>query len=159
MALKILIGVFVAILVGGIAFGFYRAVPPADTTMATTTTSISIGTTTVQVEVEDTDASRELGLSGRASLADGTGMLFIFDAPGKYGFWMKDMNFAIDMLFVDASGTIVTIAPNASPAGYQLNPPQVFYPASDVPYVLEVPAGFAAAHGITVGTKMSLPQI
>ena len=146
-------------LVGGIAFGFYRATPPTDTTMATTTTSITIGTTKVQAEVEDTDASRAQGLSGRQSLAEGTGMLFVFDAPGKYGFWMKDMNFAIDMLFVDASGTIVTIAPNASPAGYRLNPPEVFYPVAPVQYVLEVPAGFAAMNGVIVGQKMSLPQI
>ena len=120
--------------------------------MATSTsTTVTIGSTTIQVEVEDTDASREQGLSGRTSLADGSGMLFVFDTPGNYGFWMKDMNFSIDMLFIDALGTIVTIAPNASSAGYHLNPPQVFYPASSVQFVLEVPAGFAAKNGIEVG--------
>ena len=159
VALKIFIGALVAVLIGGIAFGFYRATPPTDTTMATSTIAITIGTSTVQSEVEDTDASREQGLSGRQSLAPGTGMLFVFDTPGKYGFWMKDMNFAIDMLFADASGTIVTIAPNASPAGYHLNPPEVFYPAKEVQYILEVPAGFAAAKGITVGPKMTVPQL
>jgi hypothetical protein len=142
--------------VGGIAWGFYRTIPPTQNlnlqSMATTTEStVIIGNTTVQVEVEDTDASRQQGLSGRASLADGTGMLFVFDAPGNYGFWMKDMNFSIDMLFIDASGTIVTIAPNASPEGYHQNPPEVFNPASPVKYVLEVPAGFAAKNGIKVG--------
>ena len=158
VALKIFIGAIVAVLVGGIAFGFYKSVPPTtQTSMATNTKALTIGSTTVQAEVEDTDASREQGLSGRTSLADGTGMLFVFDTPGKYGFWMKDMNFSIDMLFVDASGTIVTIAPNASPAGYHLDPPQVFYPASDVQYVLEVPAGFAAAHNVKVGQKMLAP--
>jgi uncharacterized membrane protein (UPF0127 family) len=158
VALKILVGVIVAILVGGIAFGFYRSIPPTapiqTQPMATSTIStITMGGTVVQVEVENTEASREQGLSGRTSLAEGSGMLFVFDAPGKYGFWMKDMNFAIDMLFIDASGTIVTIAANASPAGYHLNPPQVFYPASDVLYVLELPAGFAAAHGIVEGMQ------
>ncbi len=162
MALKILpeilVGLIVAILVGGIAFGFYRTIPPIDTsateTMATSTiTTVTIGQATVQVEVEDTDASREQGLSGRGSLPEGNGMLFVFDTPGNYGFWMKDMNFSLDMLFIDAAGTIVTIAPNASPAGYHLNPPQVFGPAAPVLYVLEVPAGFASAHGIAVGQK------
>ena len=122
--------------------------------MATSTIStVTIGGSVVRVEVENTEASREQGLSGRTSLAEGHGMLFVFDAPGKYGFWMKDMNFAIDMLFIDASGKIVTIAAEASPAGYHLNPPQVFYPASDALYVLEVPAGFAAVHGIVDGIQ------
>jgi uncharacterized membrane protein (UPF0127 family) len=161
VALKIFVALLVAVLVGGIAFGFYRTIPPADTaapapTMATSTISTAvIGNTAVQVEVEDTDASREQGLSGRTSLAEGSGMLFVFDSPGKYGFWMKDMNFAIDMLFMDASGKIVTIAADASPAGYHLNPPQVFYPASPVMYVLEVPAGFAAGHGIAEGQTVT----
>ena len=158
MALKVLVAVIIAVLVGGIAFGFYRSIPPAAPvqTQPMATSSISavlIGATTVQVEVEDTDASREQGLSGRTSLADGSGMLFIFDTPGNYGFWMKDMNFSIDMLFIDASGKIVTIAANALPGGYRLNPPQVFNPAAPVQYVLEVPAGFAAAHGIVKGMQ------
>jgi len=170
VALKILVGIIVAVLMGGIAFGFYRTLPPADTSTSTqmqtmanaSTTAVIICTNstsspqaTVQVEVETTEASREQGLSGRTSLADGHGMLFVFDSPGNYGFWMKDMNFAIDMLFIDASGKIVTIAANASPKGYHQNPPQVFYPATPVQYVLEVPAGFAAQNGITEGEQVT----
>jgi uncharacterized membrane protein (UPF0127 family) len=159
VALKILLGAVVAVLIGGIAFGFYRATSPAYTaqteTMATSTIStVTIGSTAIEVEVENTDAARQQGLSGRTSLAEGSGMLFVFDTPSTYGFWMKDMNFSIDMLFIDASGKIVTIAANASPAGYHLNPPEVFNPAVPVLYVLEVPAGFAAAHNITEGQKV-----
>lgn len=143
-----------AVLVGGIAFGFYRASTPGNATaksMAISATSVTIGATTVAVEVANTDAARSLGLSGRTSLAEGSGMLFIFDTPGNYGFWMKDMNFPIDILFIDASGGIVSIAADASPAGYHQDPPQVFYPAAPAKYVLEVPAGFAARHGIKAG--------
>jgi uncharacterized membrane protein (UPF0127 family) len=156
VVLKVFVGIIIAILVGGVAFGFYRAIPPTQNPntqiMATSTIStVTIGSSTVQVEVESTDASREQGLSGRTSLSEGSGMLFVFDTPSNYGFWMKDMNFAIDMLFIDASGKIVTIAADASPAGYHQNPPQVFNPASPVQYVLEVPAGFAAEHSIIEG--------
>ncbi len=160
MALKILVGILVAVLVGGIAYGFYRAIPPTATqtgAMATSTTmqTITIGSATIQAEVEDTDASREQGLSGRTSLADGAGMLFIFDAPGKYGFWMKDMNFNIDMVFITASGMVATIAADASPEGYRRDPSHVFYPAEDVQDVLELPAGYAAAHDIAVGSQVT----
>ena len=166
MALKVFVAVMVAVLMGGIIFGFYRSTQPvipepisqpmsATTPPTTTIRSITLGSTTVAVEVEDTEAAREQGLSGRASLAKGTGMLFVFDTPGKYGFWMKDMHFSIDMLFIDTSGTVVTIAPNALPAGYHESPPQVFYPTSDVKYVLEVPAGFAAESGVTVGQSVT----
>lgn len=145
---------------GGFALGFYYAIPHATIdspqTMATSTiTAVTIGTATVQVEVEDTDNSRSQGLSGRASLAEGSGMLFVFDSPGTYGFWMKEMNFAIDIIFIDASGVVVTIAKDASPSGYHQNPPQVFYPYLPVQYVLEVSAGFAAQHGVMVGQKVT----
>jgi uncharacterized membrane protein (UPF0127 family) len=78
-------------------------------------------------------------------------MLFVFDAPGDNGFWMKDMLFSLDMLFIDASGTVVTLYADVSPQSYLQNPPQVFHPKAPVTYVLEVPAGFAAAHGIVEG--------
>lgn len=118
--------------------------------------SVTIGTTTVQVEVADTDAARTQGLSGRSSLAEGRGMLFVFDTPGTYGFWMKDMNFPLDIIFANASGTIVTIYPNLSPDSYNKTPPDIFYPTSPAKYVLEVPAGFAAAHGVGVGQQIVL---
>ena len=116
--------------------------------------TVVIGTDTIAVEVESTEAAREQGLSGRASLAEGSGMLFVFEQPGKYGFWMKDMNFDLDMIFADSSGRIVTIARDATAASYHLNPPQVFYPSAPVLYVLEVPAGFADAHNIKEGTTL-----
>jgi uncharacterized membrane protein (UPF0127 family) len=111
---------------------------------------------TVQVEVESTEAAREQGLSGRMSLPEGSGMLFVFQTPGVYGFWMKDMNFALDMLFADANGKIVTIVRDATPESYLQNPPQVFYPKSPILYVLEVPAGFADAHNIQEGMIMKV---
>ena len=47
----------------------------------------------VKVEIVDTVESRALGLSGRAELKDGNGMLFVFDDVGKYNFWMKNTLF------------------------------------------------------------------
>lgn len=113
---------------------------------------ITVGGIKIQVEVASTEAERQAGLSGRAGLAAGQGMLFEFSQPGDYGFWMKDMNFPIDILWADQSGTVVTIWPNLSPATY----PQSFHPASPAQYVLELPANFAAQNGIAVGSKISI---
>ena len=124
--------------------------------MKTNITHVTVGTTTIAVGVANTPTARAQGLSGRASLPDSSGMLFVFDMPGNYGFWMKDMQFPLDIIFADASGRIVSVYQNLSPQTYLANPPQVFYPAAPALYVLEVPAGFAAAHGISVGMHFVL---
>jgi uncharacterized membrane protein (UPF0127 family) len=146
--------VVLAILVAAFLVYGYYPMAPAPTPQPLT--QVEIGTTTLQVEVESTEAAREQGLSGRTSLSEGKGMLFVFQTLGVYGFWMKDMNFALDMLFVDASGKIVTIVQDATPESYLQNPPQVFYPKSPILYVLEVPAGFAAAHNIQEGMTLQI---
>lgn len=118
------------------------------------TQNVTIGTTTVAVEVASTEPEREQGLSGRSGLAEGKGMLFIFPQPGVYGFWMKDMQFNLDIIFAAADGTVVTVDSNLTPQSYKQTPPAVYYPAAPVMYALEVPAGFAAAHGIAEGSKL-----
>lgn len=116
------------------------------------TTTITIGNTTVTAELATTPTQQEDGLSNRTALADGTGMLFVFPQPADLGFWMKDMRFPLDIIFIDADKTIITIAPNLSPDTY----PQAFHPSSLAKYVLEVPAGFAAAHAVAIGQKIVL---
>ena len=56
---------------------------------------------TLQVDLALTDEEKARGLSGRESLDEDEGMLFVFDVPGNYGFWMKDMNFAIDIIWLN----------------------------------------------------------
>jgi uncharacterized protein len=114
--------------------------------------TITVGGVSIQVEVASDDAEREAGLSGRAGLPPGQGMLFVFPEPASDGFWMKEMNFPLDIIYAKADGTIVTIWPDLSPSTY----PQAFYPVSPVQYVLEVPANFAAQNSIVVGSKIVL---
>ena len=117
--------------------------------------TLKAGNATVVADVSDTDILREQGLSGRTSLPDGTGMWFEFDTDGSYGFWMKDMDFSIDIVWVNASYTVVTVAANVSPDTYfKQSPPEVFYPTTPARYVLELPAGYAAAHDIADGTRI-----
>jgi uncharacterized protein len=111
------------------------------------TITLTIGTTTIAAEVADTPQARSAGLSGRTSLPEGRGMWFVFDTDGYWAFWMKDTLIPLDMLWVAADGTIVTIAHNVQPESY----PQAYEPTEPARYVLEVPAGFAASRGIAEG--------
>ena len=117
----------------------------------TPTQEISIDNTRVRVSIADTPEKREQGLSGISSLAADEGMLFVFEKDGRYSFWMKDMLLSIDMLWIGADGSVVSIEHSATPESY----PSVFTPATSARYVLELPSGFVAQHGIGVGSKVT----
>ena len=107
----------------------------------------------MQFEIADTQAKQEIGLSNRPTIPDNYGMLFVFAKPQKYGFWMKDMLTSIDIVWLDASGSVILINHDVSPSTY----PSVFYPPSPVKYVLETRAGYAREKGWSVGTIIPLP--
>jgi uncharacterized membrane protein (UPF0127 family) len=110
----------------------------------------------VEVEVAQSEAARARGLSGRAELAPGRGMLFLHERPGLHAYWMKDMRFAIDILWL-REGRVVDVAHRVQP-----EPPGTadrdlpsYAPRAPADAVLEVPAGFARAHGWDVGQQAS----
>lgn len=111
------------------------------------TKTLTIGQTNLTVEVADTEASRTQGLSSRRDLSDHAGMLFVFDKPGFYGFWMKDMKFALDLIWIDETWKIVDLTKNASPKSF----PGTYMSSEPVRYVLEVPAGFANKNNLKIG--------
>jgi uncharacterized protein len=110
-------------------------------------THVYIGDTILPVEVAATEEARNRGLSGRGSLTEGSGMLFVFEVDNYWGIWMKDMRFSIDIVWLAKDGTIVTVAPEVSPATF----PRSFLPQAPARYVLELPAGAAAHYGIAEG--------
>jgi hypothetical protein len=107
----------------------------------------------VNVGVAANEPTRERGLSGRAGLAADEGMYFIFDKPLAYAFWMKDMRFPIDIIWI-FDGKIVDLSTNlpVPVAGQQL---PTFAPRVPVDRVLEVPAGFAQTHGLRTGLPVT----
>lgn len=118
---------------------------------------VTIAGTTVAVEIAATPEQRAQGLSGRAQLEPGRGMLFFHEEPGAHGYWMKDMHFAIDILWL-RNGRIVDVAHRAQPAapGTPDAALRVYGPRVDADAVLEVPAGFARAHGWDVGARVAI---
>lgn len=109
--------------------------------------TLKIGGVTLNIEVADTNIKRELGLSGREGLQENEGLLFIFDKEGSYGFWMKDMSFAIDIAWLDKNKKIIYIKSDVSLATY----PEVFSPTAPALYVLEVNSRFFENHQIKIG--------
>lgn len=105
---------------------------------------------TIYVTVAKTPATREQGLSGYTSLGADKGMLFIFPTPDKPDFWMKDMNFSLDMIWITNDRKIIGVSSNISPNTY----PKTFSPPDKIQFVLEVNAGAAEKFGLAVGTTV-----
>lgn len=119
--------------------------------------TVTIAGTTVAVDVARTGEDRAQGLSGRSELAHGEGMLFVHEAPGRHGYWMRDMHFEIDILWLRA-GRIVDVAHRVKPepADTPSESLPVYRPRADADLVLEVPAGFARAHGWDPGVRVTV---
>jgi uncharacterized membrane protein (UPF0127 family) len=109
--------------------------------------------TAMNFEVVTTQAAQEKGLGGRADIPENYGMLFVFPADEKVGFWMKDMLVPIDIVWLADDGTILGIEDTVSPSTY----PEAFYPPRPVKYVLETKAGEMRRKGWSAGTKVPLP--
>jgi uncharacterized membrane protein (UPF0127 family) len=109
---------------------------------------------TVSVEVVDTTASREQGLSGRKGLGSNEGMLFAFDLPGRYGFWMKDMLFPIDMIWFNENGVVVNVVENVKPEDF----PATYINQAPASYVLEIGANKAREYGVFLGSKVVIKK-
>ncbi len=114
------------------------------------TIQISIGHDNLIAEVAETEAERQLGLGNRKQLAADAGMLFVFNHPERYGFWMKDTLIPLDMIWIDENKKIVDIKSDVLPSSY----PKVFYPQSTALYVLETSAFFATKHELKIGDKL-----
>lgn len=111
----------------------------------------------VVVELARTPEERTRGLSGHDPLGEREGMLFVFDEPGLYAFWMKEMRFALDLLWIEG-GKVVHLekrVPSPPPGLTDLSRLPLYTPAQPARYVLEVNAGFADRHGIGVDTPVS----
>lgn len=108
------------------------------------------GSKTLQVEIARTQTQKAKGLGGRACIKPNQAMLFVFDRPNTYAFWMKDMKFGIDIVWLDGSKNIVKIQPKVSPDTY----PKTFANQKPAQYVLELKAGQAEKLGLKIGSQL-----
>jgi uncharacterized protein len=116
---------------------------------------VEIGSITMNVELADTSEKKVLGLSNRENLLPDTGMLFLLTEAGRPTFWMKDMKFPIDIIWIGSDFTISDIHHNVRPDSY----PKVFSPSKDTQFVLEVNAGWAVKHKLAIGSPIKFINI
>lgn len=145
----------ILVVVFGLWYAYERQVDiPLSEFFISKTTIIHIGEVPLEVEVADTEEERTLGLSGRDSLGDIDGLLFIFDEPGFHGVWMRDMRFPIDVIWIGEDLRIVDITRGLAPESY----PRIFEPDQPAKYALETDLILIDTFGISVGNQVRLPE-
>jgi uncharacterized membrane protein (UPF0127 family) len=140
-------------------------VTPTESPQATVGTNdqllVRVGRGTFTVDVADDGAERATGLSGRDSLASDAGMWFAYPMAVQTSFWMRDMRFPIDIVWVDNSLKVVGVSHEApAPAeGATISDLPLYSVGVPIRYVLEINAGLARNLGIETGTLVSLDAV
>lgn len=112
----------------------------------------------IDVHIAQTPWHWHRGLGKRASMEGMDGMLFVFPFAERHGFVMRDMQFPIDIVWIN-QGVVVDIAPSVMPEpGVAEADLRVYRPRAEATMVLELPAGWTAAHGVIIGDTLSAAQ-
>ncbi len=110
---------------------------------------LKINNRVLKIEIANKEAERIKGLSGRDALAENSSLLFVFEKEAYYSIWMKEMNFPIDIAWLDKDKKIIYLESNVSPDTY----PKTFVSKEPALYVLEVNAGFFTQNDIKAGDR------
>ncbi len=167
-----LIGVF-AFMAYGVAYVIYESnKPPVETPSNTVakeevgisdtwqsiypdTQKMTLGNTVVDVSVADSWPERIQGLSNTPYLPEHVVKLFVFDSEGLHSFWMKEMNYSIDIIWLNKDGEVVHVVEAAAPESY----PAMFAPTKEALYVIETAEGFVKKNNLKLGDKVVLPEL
>lgn len=114
--------------------------------------TVTIGTEKIKAEVVQTPAEREKGLGGRPCIESNQAMLFIFDKPGRYAIWMKDMRFPIDIVWINYDHKVVGLEIDVLPSTY---PDRFVNKDNPALYVLELQANRAKELNVGLGTPIN----
>lgn len=129
------------IIVGIILFSYYIAnyhepIPNV--------TEVKIGENIIYSQIADTENERSMGLSFTKKLDENAGMLFIFENVGTKNFWMRDMNYNIDIIWIDENKSVIGFFENADKISYNAKKPEfsrIYRSPENTKYVLEVATG------------------
>ena len=116
------------------------------------TRAIKIGTNRLNLLVAKTTYQQQKGLGAIKSIPANSGMLFVFDQPQYECFWMKGMNFPLDMIWLTGEGTVNHIETNIAPDTF----PQAFCDPQKSSYVIELNAGESIKLGLRLGQVINL---
>ncbi len=113
--------------------------------------TITVNDQEIQVQTAISPEDQQKGLGGITCIAKNEGMLFEYDQPAYYHFWMKGMQFRLDTLWLDANKKVVTEYPYIDPSTY----PDTYTSYRPAKYVLELPAGEADSLGLSLNSQTS----
>ncbi len=149
--LFIIFGVILVIFAGIIFFQFNSNASKSNAPKST----VKINNRTFNVEVMDTPEKQQQGLSGRKSIPQDQGMLFVFNEKAYHYFWMKNMKFPIDIIFIE-DDKIVSIVKSAQPPKSGEENPPLYKSGGPVNRVLEINSGLTEKYKIKTGDKVEI---
>jgi uncharacterized membrane protein (UPF0127 family) len=134
--------------------GSTAAAPSSPPPAAAAENTVTIDGNIIDVDVSTTTAEIDQGLQNRPTLGASQGMLFIFNHSAIYRFWMPNMNFPLDMIWIGSNMQVVDITKDAPPLPDPTNP--IWYtPSVPAQYVLEVNADYSDEHDIQPGDAVT----
>ncbi len=116
--------------------------------------NVTVNGTELVAHVAATNEQRTKGLSVKDTLAENEAMLFVFDTAQEHSFWMKDMKFPIDIIWLGSDKTVVHIEHNLQPCSFGAFCPTYKPDNKNALYVLETVAGFTEKHDIVEGARV-----
>lgn len=114
---------------------------------------VTIEGRTFNVEVVRESKDQQIGLTKYNTIKEDQGMLFLFEQPDTYGFWMKNMKFPIDIIFI-RDDTVVSTSPEAQPIAQDAENPTIYQPEVPADKVLEIQSGLAEKYNIKTGDRV-----
>ena len=118
---------------------------------------LSLGSREFNTTILRTTDELRKGLSGTKSLAANHAMVFVFEKDSRWGIWMKDMNYAIDIVWLDNQFKVVHLVQDAQPSSY---PETIFTPQENSRYVIELASGTIEGTGVKKGDLVTFrPEI
>jgi uncharacterized membrane protein (UPF0127 family) len=122
---------------------------------------VSISGFEILADIAISTQEKAKGLSIKDDMNEDEGMLFVYDKPSRPAFWMKDMKFPIDIIWLDVTGSVIHIEEGLKPCIPSLTCP-TYSPDKEAQYVLETVAGFSKKHQLKIGThvdfELNLPS-
>ena len=143
------LAIIVILLITAILFTFYGSTSPSTATVIFSDTSETI-LAQVELQISDTMTTRYIGLSQTNFLDENQGMLFVHPIETNHIYVMRNMQFPIDIIFIDSHGTIVSIH-----HAYPELPPYTTYEGVSK-WVIELPHNWTLDHNISVGDSVSI---
>lgn len=143
---KFVFFLILAVVVGMLVAGKFL---PRATSDQKNLSRLKIGQAEVGVEVAVTAEQKSQGLADRENLAEREGMMFVFDQPGQYGFWMKGMRFDLDFVWI-RQGKVVEVSESVSVEDQA----RVYQAKEPIDSMIEVNAGWVKKNGVKVGDEV-----